>query len=252
MDQKVGMETDVIEQLVRLQDMDRARDRLQKKLDEVPVKLKSHTDGIWALERDLEESELLQKHARAEADRAELEVRSLEERREKIKQGMNAPKLSAREYETLQEELAGVLADINSFSDTAIKALDSASEADASGAETRAKLEETRAAYAEAKATLEGSLAGTVEDLNARNAKRAQYVEGVDTTRLEIYERVRRKHNAAMSIVDGTIDRAAGRIGNDLHCSACYMTITANDGVRVLARKEVVQCKSCVRILYVP
>ena len=55
-----------------------------------------------------------------------------------------------------------------------------------------------------------------------------------------------------MSIVDGTIDRAAGRIGNDLHCSACYMTITANDGVRVLARKEVVQCKSCVRVLYVP
>ena len=252
MDQKVGMETDVIEQLVRLQDMDRARDRLQKKLDEVPVKLKSHTDGIWALERDLEESELVQKHARAEADRAELEVRSLEERREKIKQGMNAPKLSAREYETLQEELAGVLADINSFSDTAIKALDSAAEAEAGGAETRAKLEEARAAYTDAKATLEGSLAGTVEDLNARNAKRAEYVAGVDATRLEIYERVRRKHEGAMSIVDGTIDRAAGRIGNDLHCSACYMTITANDGVRVLARKEVVQCKSCVRILYVP
>ena len=100
---------------------------------------------------------------------------------------MNAPKLNAREYETLQEELAGVLADINSFSDTALKALDSAAEAETASAETRAKLEEARAAYADAKATLEGSLAGTREDLAARNEKLAEYVAQVDATRLEIY-----------------------------------------------------------------
>ena len=86
----------------------------------------------------------------------------------------------------------------------------------------------------------------------ARNAERAEYAPSVKEEGRELYERVRRKHAEAMSIVDGTIDRAAGRIGNDLHCSACYMTITANDGVKVLARKEIVQCKSCVRILYVP
>jgi len=180
------------------------------------------------------------------------EVKSLEERREKIKQGMNAPKLSVREYETLQEELAGVLADINSFSDQTLKALEQASEAEQAAADTVKQLEETRTAYADAKETLLGALAGVKSDLDARNAEREEYAPSVEQEGLKRYERVRCKHPEAMSIVDGTIDRAAGRIGNDLHCSACYMTITANDGVRVLARKEIVQCKSCVRILYVP
>ena len=252
MDQKVEMEIDVIALLAGLQDIDRARDRLQKKLDEIPVKLKGHTDGIAVLENSLQENAVEDRVARAEADRAELEVRSLEERREKIKQGMNAPKLSAREYETLQEELAGVLADINSFSDQALKAMERASEANTATEALQKELEEATASYTDAKETLEGSLAGVRSDLGKRDETRAEYLPSVAKEGLEIYERVRRKHTEAMSIVDGTIDRAAGRIGNDLHCSACYMTITANDGVKVLARKEIVQCKSCVRILYVP
>ena len=82
--------------------------------------------------------------------------------------------------------------------------------------------------------------------------ERREKIREVSTDALQTYERVRRKHKDALALVEGTIDRAAGRIGNDLHCSACYMTITANDAVKVLGRKELVTCKSCVRILYVP
>ena len=48
----------------------------------------------------------LHRAAQAESDRAELEVKSKEEEREKIKRQMNAPKLSNREYEMLQEAMA--------------------------------------------------------------------------------------------------------------------------------------------------
>ena len=83
------------------------------------------------------------------------------------------------------------------------------------------------------------------------DAVREEWVERMSRDALTIYERVRRKHDDALAAVDGTIDRAAGRIGSDLHCSACFMAVTANDAIQVLSHKRIMQCKSCVRILYV-
>lgn len=250
-DTRTGMDTDVIEQLIRLQDLDRVRDRLQRKLDQVPIRLKGHADAIAALEQALEAQEGVLRAARAEADRAELEAKSREERRERIKQLMNAPQISNREYQTLQTELAGVLADINVYSDQALKALDRAGEAETECTGLRGRIEEARKEYDETRARLEAGVADVRAELEKRDAERAEFVAGIDPEALHKYERVRVKHSDALSLVEGTIDRAAGRIGTDVHCSACYMTVTPNDAVRVVGRKEVVQCRSCVRILYV-
>ncbi len=243
---------EAIEQLIKLQEMDRISDRLHRKLDQVPKRLRGHTDTIAALEVQQEERAELALTARAEADRAELDVKTKEERREVIKAQMNAPKLSNREYEVLRDEMAGVLADINSLEHGAIKALQRAEEAEQTKSAVEAELIEKREAYQAAKAELEGSLADVTADVDSRNKERGQFCLEIPMEPFQIYERVRRKHPDAMALVEGTIDRAANKMGSDLHCSACYMTITANDAVQVLARTGVIQCKSCVRILYVP
>ena len=252
MDSKVRMESDLIEPLIELQASDRKRDRLQKKLDDIPIKLKSHTDRISKIESELAVFVLEHKEHRTEADREELEVKALEAEREKLKKQMNAPGLNNREYLALQEHLTGVLADINSHSDVALKAMTKAEEVEGSMTELKEQLSKAQEEYGAAREQLEGSLQPTKEDLERRSGERAEYLPGVNIDALAVYERVRTKHKDALAILDGTIDRAAGRIGSDLHCSACYMTVTANDAVRILARKEVVQCKSCVRVLYVP
>ena len=51
MSSHVSME-EAIDLLIKVQEMDRVRDRLQRKLDQVPKKLKSHTDGIASLTND--------------------------------------------------------------------------------------------------------------------------------------------------------------------------------------------------------
>jgi predicted nucleic acid-binding Zn-ribbon protein len=246
------MGTDIIGRLVRLQQMDRARDRLQKRLDQVPIKLKERTDAIARLESALEEQERLMKGSRAEADRAELEVKAKEEQREKIKRQMNAPKLSNREYEVLQESLAGVLADINQLTSHALKSLDRVAEAEGNVTAFQEELTAAREAHEKARAELEEGLTDVREELEKRNAERAEYVAGLSIESLSVYERVRKKHKEALAVVDGTIDRAASRIGTDLHCSACYMSVTANDAVQVLEGRKLIRCKSCARILYVP
>jgi predicted nucleic acid-binding Zn-ribbon protein len=241
-----------IDLLVKLQEMDRVRDRLQRKLDQVPKKLKSHTDAIAQLEQDMEARTATAMQSRADADRAELEVKSKEERRETIKLQMNAPKLSNREYEVLRDELAGVLADINSLSDVALKGMEKATAAEEERSQLEEELATRRAAYEKAKAELEGSLSDVQGDLDRRNAERKEFIKQIPMEPLKEYERVRRKHADAMALVEGDVDRAANRMGADLHCSACYMTITANDAINVIGRTGILHCKSCVRILYVP
>jgi predicted nucleic acid-binding Zn-ribbon protein len=252
METEAKVQMDMIEHLVRLQDIDRRRDRLQKRLDQVPIKLKEHTDAIARLEASIAEQEQAMRAAKAEADRAELEVKTREERREKLKAQMNAPKLGNREYEVIREELAGVLADVNSFSDKALKALDRASEAEAALGKLRQELEAARTACEGARGQLEGSLADVRQELLKHDAERAAALPQVPQEALQIYERVRRKHKDALTTVEGTIDRVAGRMGNDLHCASCHIAVTANDAIHVIGRKKIVQCKSCVRILYVP
>jgi len=241
-----------IDLLVKLQEMDRIRDRLQRKLDQVPKKLKSHTDTIEKLELEQEVRAATALQARAEADRAELEVKTKEQRREAIKQQMNAPKLSNREYEVLRDELAGVLADINSLSDTALKSMEKATTAEEEKGQLVEEVTTRRAEYETAKAELEGSLSDVQGEVDRRATERAEFITEIPMESLAEYERVRRKHADAMALVEGDVDRAANRMGADLHCSACYITITANDAINVIGRTRIVHCKSCVRILYVP
>ena len=252
METEAKVKMDVIEALIRLQEIDRKRDRLQKRLDQVPIKLKEHTDTITRLELSIAEQEQAMRTARAEADRAELEVKTREERREKLKAQMNAPKLSNREYEVIREELAGVLADVNSFSDKALKALDRASEAEKSLGKLKQELAAAKTAHEGARGQLEGSLTDVRQELLKHDTERAAALAQVPQEALQVYERVRKKHKDALVVVAGTIDRVAGRMGNDLHCAACHIAVTANDAIHVISRKKVMQCKSCVRILYVP
>jgi len=243
---------DVIERLLKLQEIDRVRDRLQKRLDEVPVKLRVHAEAVAAAERALEEQRNVWKLAKAEAARNELSIAAKESEREKVKGMMNAPKITGREYTVLQEQLAGVLADIGSLTDQAVAGLERAAEAEKRSAELEAELEKARAAYQKAKADLEGGLKGVRDELGTRNDERKTFLRDLPAEPLDVYERVRRKHPLALAALDGTIDRAAGRIGNDVHCSSCHMQLTSNDVVKVVGRKTIVQCRSCMRILYVP
>lgn len=242
---------DVIERLRKLYDLDRVCDRLQKRLDQVPIKLKAHTDAIVGLEHELAELEELFKRSRADGERHELEVATKEGERDKVRQAMNAPKLNSRQYTTLQEQMAGLLSDISSSTDKALVSLDDAKEQESQIGTKADELAKAKEVYEAKRAELEGSLGDVRSELETRMKERAEYFAGIDPDPKSIYERVRRKHKDALAVVDGTIDRAGGRIGNDLHCSTCYMTITANDAVQVLARNKVIQCKSCVRILYV-
>lgn len=249
---KTTMEPDVMGRLLKLQDLDRKRDRLQRKLDEVPVKLGAQREAVEAADGALSEHRSLLQVLRTETQRTELEMAEKESARDKVKTMMNAPKLTAKEYSVLQEQLAGVLADISSLTDRAVAAMERIEEAEKRLTELQGELEAAQGRHDQEKEKLEGSLSGVRGELEELNTRRKDLASPIPADILSSYERVRRKHKQALSAIAGTLDRVAGRIGNDLHCSNCYMSIPANDALEVLAGKKLLSCKSCGRLLYVP
>ena len=250
MEGKVGM--NVTEQLLKLQDLDHKRDRLQRRLDQVPVLLKAQSDAVALAQAALEEQELQLREVRASIDRNDLEIKSKEAERDKVKTAMTQPRVTAKEYTILQEQLAGVLADIGSLTEAGVEGLTKCDETEQSLGTLRQAVEEAQKVHDAKKEELEGSLSSVRADLEERTRLRDEAAADVPHESLALYKRVRVKYRDAMAAVDGMIDRAAGRIGNDLHCSACYMAVTSNDAVNLLGGDKLLRCKSCTRILYTP
>ncbi|MCZ6573442.1 MAG: hypothetical protein O7C98_09795 [Planctomycetota bacterium] len=250
MEGKVGM--NIVDQLLKLQDLDHKRDRLQRRLDQVPVLLKAQSDAVASAQAALQEQELQLREVRASIDRNDLEIKSKDAERDKVKTAMTQPRVTAKEYTILQEQLAGVLADIGSLTEAGVEALTKCDEAEQSLGPLRQAVEEAQAAHDAKKEELEGSLSSVCQELEERSRLRDEAAADVLPEPLSLYKRVRAKYRDALAAVDGTIDRAAGRIGNDLHCSACYMAVTSNDAVILVGGDKLLRCKSCTRILYVP
>jgi len=65
METEAKVQMDAIERLIGLQEVDRKRDRLQKRLDQVPIRLKEHTDTIARLDASIAEQETALRTAKA-------------------------------------------------------------------------------------------------------------------------------------------------------------------------------------------
>jgi predicted nucleic acid-binding Zn-ribbon protein len=95
--------------------------------------------------------------------------------------------------------------------------------------------------FEDLKASLEADLGAYMQEADELGARRSEMVYNLDPEALKTYERVR-------TALDGdAIVHVENRI-----CGGCYMSITSNDYVRICGMKEIVTCKSCQRILFIP
>jgi predicted nucleic acid-binding Zn-ribbon protein len=93
----------------------------------------------------------------------------------------------------------------------------------------------------EFKKTIDKDTAEYALEVKEFEGKRGNLLDILDFEAVNLYDRVK-------SARDG--DVVVGVNGNT--CGGCYMTVTANDLARLRGLKELVTCKSCQRILYIP
>jgi len=227
-----------LDALLRLQEIDSDIEHAQEELDALPIRTRvaenELTRAVEALQAIKDELTDLQK----EADRRELEVRSGEDRIAKLEQ-QRVNVRTNREYAAISTQIGGAEADKARLEDQALAAY--------------AKIDEARKAVAAQEAEV-ARITAKRDDVLAVNREEAKRIEArlkdlheghveaqeaVPSEALELYRRLRRRLGGPP--LAGVRDEA---------CMGCHMSVSPQTYSLLRLGRDLIQCTSCSRILY--
>lgn len=226
-----------IEKLLKLQEVDSEVFLLEESRRVRPLELEDDRKKVSDTRKALESLNQEIKRLKIESDQGELEVRRADAEIEKYRIALNQTK-SNQEYTILkeqikrQEELRSVAEEQVLEKLTRIDALEVERKAlMARLASEEKELEKRTAEMAEVVRGIDRQLAELAE-------RRKRLAADVDRDHLTMYERILARHrNFALAKVEGQI------------CQGCYIAVTTQD-VNLLLQGQLVQCRSCSRLLY--
>lgn len=174
------------------------------------------------------------KEREAEADDLRTKIEPVEE---KLYKGtVQNPK----ELEDLQQDLESLRRRRSELEDHALEAMDALEAAQQALADADAEFAKVEQEFGSDQATLVNRQAELVEQIAKLEALRADEVEGIDETMLELYNRLAPgKQGRAVAKVDGGA------------CGRCRISLPTNVLQRARGGSEIVRCSSCDRILFV-
>lgn len=176
---------------------------------------------------------------RAEEKDLELQVKTKDERLEKLKIQANMAKDTStllatnHQIQTLKDEN-------NKLEDRALGLAERMASLEKEFEKQEKELERIRGEYAVFAKNCEAELARAKGELEALDAERSKISSALSPETLDVYARLAQARDGlAVCAVEGE------------SCVGCGGMVTANDLVKLRAGKELVRCKSCSRILFI-
>lgn len=226
--------------LLELRDLDRELERLRRRCRECPALIEKHKrefedEGQVVADRTKEIE-----NTKLEIRRLEGELKSCEEEITKLSTQLLSSKTN-QEYSAFQSQIDRKKSDKSDYETGILEILDRIDGMEKELKEAVMEQQIREKEFEDLKASLEGDLEAYTREAEELTTKRNGMLYNLDPEALKTYERVR-------TALDGdAIVHVENRI-----CSGCYMSITSNDYVRICGMREIVTCKSCQRILYIP
>jgi predicted nucleic acid-binding Zn-ribbon protein len=226
-----------IERLLILQDRDKKARSLRSELKTVPLERKSLEDKLAAAKHLSQDTHQRQRAAEVEQSRLENEIRSRKDQIAKYE----SQKMQTRkneEYQALNHSIAHVRGEISGIEDRQLQLMETlealkpqVAEADKAAA-AAADLVQRQLSDLEKKSQ---QLTAQIAELDAT---RESYTAGLDEDLLDDYKRLFTTKNEAVVALQNEV------------CNGCHMKVTVSTVSAVKARKSVVHCEQCNRILY--
>ena len=177
---------------------------------------------------------------RMASDAAEREIKEGEEKIAKVQVQLNTAK-SNEEFQVLKEQQARLREELNKREEEGLACL---SKAEQLGEELKGVEQE----YQEASEELKAAERETAEEISQIDARLAELTASRDHAKGQVegkylvqYDRVLERHHdrVVVPVESGT-------------CQGCYMSVTPQMVNTLILGKEIVLCKNCQRILYLP
>jgi len=227
-----------LEGLRRLQDVDTALRRVEKRRREAPERLGEAEEQARQRAAELEADEASTKEYQASIEVQNLELQAQEERCSKLRSQLNTIK-SNKEYAAMQHEIAGHEADMSRLEDKILEMMTENDDFEERQRQATERLSEAEAKLKEAKK----DVAHELEECNAEAAemqrKREEIRSGVRKEYLDPYDRLlNRRDGIALVAAKGDV------------CQGCFMGLTPQTRASLMTSEKPVFCHSCGRMLY--
>jgi len=232
-----------LEHLLALQETEQEILRLRRLLESLPREKAEREAHFETARKALEAKVQAVKDAAVEVNRLELDLKAKEGEIEKLEVRLNTSKSNA-EYTAIQNQIKSYKEQNALIEDRILELYDQveAVKAEAARAEEAFKAEE--AVFREFLKSLEEEEARIQEEIQALGAKLVEIKKATEPEVLARYESLMRYFEKHGGVV---VSPVVGGV-----CKACGSRILPNDEVKLLRAEEIVQCKACSRILYLP
>jgi uncharacterized protein len=229
--------------LLALQDLDLAADRLRHRRDHRPerVEMDAVSAAMRSVEGDLALAERELKSVEVSEAEAEADLANYEGRAEAVERRLYSGEVSAaRDLQAMAADLESVRARASHLEDRVLELLEEREPLEARVTSLAAELE----GLSERRAGLEVALAASVHEVDDELAEvtgpRAGVAAKVPPTLVASYERLRGRLGGV------GVARVVGS-----HCDGCHLTLSAMEleAIRHLRDDDVATCEQCSRIL---
>jgi predicted nucleic acid-binding Zn-ribbon protein len=227
-----------IEQLLILQDRDRKIRLLRQEQKSAPLERKAMEDKLTSAQTQLEGLRLKAKEIEVERKKLENEAQTVRERIAKYQ----AQKFQTRkndEFAALSHEIERGEKDIQGIEDRELDLMEAAEIQKSVIGDAEKQFAAIKSQFERQTADIDQKTKAIADQLGEVESDRAKLVEAVDEDLRDTYERLLRSKNG----------EAVVGLQHDV-CSGCHMKVTPTTSSKCRARKEIVHCENCGRILY--
>ena len=238
-DQAPGDPRQLTLKLLALGEVDRKRSESQSLVEAVPRILASrsrHTrDAQATLDACHEKLQLFKVHLKS----LELDLATREEALSKA----NANLLNAKtnqEYSLMIAEIARKREETGTVEERILEQYEVIRQGEQMVKAAEGGVEAAEAEYGGFEARARNELTEHQKELAELDERRVQVRKSIDPEILKLYDRVHKAHGVAIVPAEGST------------CQGCFSTLTPNDRNRLLSGRQLVVCRACQRILYMP
>jgi len=233
------MKTEYTKYLKEIQDLDIKIYTLEKEKAQKPKILEKPGKKLAVTREQHETNKQNLKKLKVTADQKELDVKSNEEKTNKLSVQINLAKTN-KEYAIFQKELNNLKSDNSVLEDETLNLFAQAEEVQQKVQTMDKDINKIQKHIKQLNQEVETSIKHLDEGLEKLRAKRSELVPQVSPELIICYEKIlEHKTNriALAQVIDGV-------------CQGCHMDLAPQDINNLMKLKEVVVCRNCSRMLY--
>lgn len=235
---------EVIKALQALQKIDQEIHALRKRRVERPARVRE-AEELWQRAKGRADAQKTRiRDLQKSADVKELDLKDREGKIAKLEVQLNTSK-SQKDFDAIKHQMASFRTDNSVLEDEILKIM---SEVDAAKSEIgalEAEAARRKAQFDEVSRVVSAEVAEVDRQIAVLEAARKEKTVGVPPETLDRYGRI-------VNSRDGVGLASVHDPRGDATCSGCNISLTLQQVSNVMNGKDLIQCKACSRILYIP